>query len=704
MTSVYNIFDFPESDDNVNKSLKTKTNSNNNSNSRRRKSLNSLMITTESPIKRLNKKSMNTSKLTEKINPKTTIVNDVSNKLSSKNKSPTKQQQFNKPFLSKAPKTTTTMSTTKCVSSPLSIFPYYQEEKIDTVNVVSTTTTSQSLSPSSPGSRKQNLVAKISTSTTTTGLKLHNHYSDNNSILDLNLKCDLDLSLPPSSSLGSSNVVISGLKTYGQGRTILGRSNDMMLMDFYDPPPKSKFSKEAKTSHVLREVGENSRFTDEMNYILDGLRSSQPLNVRRTSGMELAQKLLNKEFLLKIRAHNYIPKIYSNLIAHKDTDKHNSEFLLLEHGLLEMIINSIDVSYDPFIDNNNRSLEKYEKKLVNDLRDIIFQSNIFTDKSQISLKAIALRTLSSITSSRTRNESLIKRKLRVSGGLSFVINALKLEFELVSVLLINIKKNKPSTSKIKLNFRQIIHCLKILENATLFCTENQMHIVEENKEFLKMLLEFLLYCHVEAFNINSQVLSSAMECLLGSLRVLINLTNDNQSCCQYIGGFDGISILMRLAIINSEKLVDNFDVLLLSIGLLINLVEMDPNNQNVFSKVEQNPQCSGSYKCLRTCKCFSRESALTCLVNLYNYQIHKGEEETDSNIAAAYMAILLDRSFGSLINILQQFVHFNQLVNEEASTNNNNGGGGGVRSTGDSFLEIVELFKSLELQKTLSSI
>src|SRR5688572_13057154 len=43
--------------------------------------------------------------------------------------------------------------------------------------------------------------------------------------------------------------------------------------------------------------------------------------------------------------------------------------------------------------------------------------------------------------------------------------------------------------------------------------------------------------------------------------------------------------------------------------------------------IEQNPQCSGSYKCLRTCKCFARESALTCLVNLYNYQIHKGEEE-----------------------------------------------------------------------------
>jgi len=40
-------------------------------------------------------------------------------------------------------------------------------------------------------------------------------------------------------------------------------------------------------------------------------------------------------------------------------------------------------------------------------------------------------------------------------------------------------------------------CLKILESATLFCSENQVYIVE-NKDLLHMLLELLLYCQVEA--------------------------------------------------------------------------------------------------------------------------------------------------------------------------------------------------------------
>jgi hypothetical protein len=89
--------------------------------------------------------------------------------------------------------------------------------------------------------------------------------------------------------------------------------------------------------------------------------------------------------------------------------------------------------------------------------------------------------------------------------------------------------------------------------------------------------------------------------------VLINLTNGNLPACQYVGSHLGISILMRLATVgqlpcnnslkhntdpfivgatNSES-VDavKFDVLLLSIGLLVNLVETDSNIQDEFRKV-----------------------------------------------------------------------------------------------------------------------
>ncbi len=102
----------------------------------------------------------------------------------------------------------------------------------------------------------------------------------------------------------------------------------------------------------------------------------------------------------------------------------------------------------------------------------------------------------------------------------------------------------------------------------------------------------------------------ALECLLGTLRVLINLTNENLPACQYVGSHFGMSILMRLATVgqlpSNEPLISNagpfmvevvnagnlesvdavkFDVLLLSIGLLINLVETDSNNQDEFRKV-----------------------------------------------------------------------------------------------------------------------
>ncbi|CAG8637779.1 7174_t:CDS:2, partial [Scutellospora calospora] len=347
-------------------------------------------------------------------------------------------------------------------------------------------------------------------------------------------------------------------------------------------------------------------------------------------------------------------------------DKHSSELLIREHGFMELIVNSMNNPSDPFWDNNE-SLKRSERLLIKEMKEIIKRSTIFEPKSQISLKSIALRTLSSLTSLKTRYEGMIKTRLRVSGGLGSVINILKNELELVTGLLSGFENGKSlNLSANVLDFECIGQCLRIIENATLFCAENQFDIVEKDKELLRMLLEFLLYCQIEACSKNMHRASIAMECLLGSLRVLINLSNDNQPCCQCIGCIPGMSILVRLATVGQLPPKDTvtmnigfdrmdldvpvnsmaieavkFDVLLLSIGLLINLVEMDPGNQDEFRKVEQNPFCTGSHTCLRTCTCSSRESAVSCFVSLYNYQLEKDDDETDSNIIAAYLAVLL---------------------------------------------------------------
>ncbi|CAG8514217.1 7020_t:CDS:10 [Ambispora leptoticha] len=620
----------------------------------------------------------------------------------------------------------------------------------------------------------------------------------------------MDMSLPPSSSYNGNSRAGGVRFTYGKTRTILSQDFDSFLTDSYSASKYDDDSemeieleskrKSFKSIHELREQGENKRFTDEIEYILDGIQESQPVNVRRASVLVLAQKLLKTEFMTKVRSHHYIPKLYDTLVSQDDflirccfafvvclmiEDRRNAEFFASKEEFTRLVAEFLTYQSDPLCDDISKSSwKKSEKSMIGELKEIICRSDIFPDKKEISLKSIALRSLSSLILYKTRYEDVIKKRIRACDGISIVARILKDELAPVKKLLLAFEKGK--TSKIKqksslspLNFERVEQCLGILENVTAFCPENQLIIVNHEKDILPMLLEFLLYCHLESCNLNAENLSIALECLLGCLRVLINLTHDNQQCCRDVSKSPGMAILMRLTTVGqlpykqsiggndkinmgkeegSEESVEatKFDVLLLSIGLLINLVEIDAGSQDEFRKIEQNPNCPGTRNCLRLCTCPSRKSAVSCLVSLYNHQIEKGDDKTDSNIVAAYMAILIGllikdnkenqelrlpgNSVQSLINLLQDFVKFHELVGGEASTignsgqnsmnldtflddddkhdllGGNNDGISGVvlqrssqnqqsngRNIGDSFLEIVDSLKAFE-QKRLSGI
>ncbi|GET65172.1 protein wings apart-like [Rhizophagus irregularis DAOM 181602=DAOM 197198] len=561
------------------------------------------------------------------------------------------------------------------VGTPVSFLSFQQRKKpieSSVWEVVDAVTSPVDILPSP---RKQNLVAKMSKPATpakqdkqdkSQSFSTSNYLIQKQKIVDIKTNNDeiadellassesvnLPSSTPPSYNVPNGNG-FGGQKTYGRGRTILGQDFDSdpipvdMEIDDNDVNEDNLTPKKyaLKSSHELRETGDYTRFTDEMDDIFDGLES-RSITIRINSVKDLSLKLLDGDFLLKVRAHNYISKIYTILNGNQDLlircyfsfiicmlmeDKHSSESLIQEHGFIEFVVNLLNTSTDP-LNIDTDSLEKNDK--INEFKNIILKSSIFTNLSQISLKSIALRTLSSLSSLRTRHESTIKNILRHSGGLLSVISVLKPELELVGGLLSEIENGKlPSLQNATLDFTLIEQCLKILENSTLFCSENQRCIVED-KDLLHMLLELLLYCQVEACGKNVEEASLALECLLGTLRVLINLTNENLPACHT----DPFIVNAT----NSES-VDavKFDVLLLSIGLLINLVETDSNIQDEFRKVDQNPTCPGSRMCMRTCTCPSRESAVSCLVSLYNYQLEKDDDETDSNIVAAYMAVLL---------------------------------------------------------------
>lgn len=124
-------------------------------------------------------------------------------------------------------------------------------------------------------------------------------------------------------------------------------------------------SKESmKKVFELKESGETKRFSDEMEFLLDGLKTDQSIGIRRSSCLDLCRKFLSGSFAMKVRAHNFIHKIYTLLRGSDDAvllaslsflimilsqDKHNVDLLLHEesNGFLELV-STIMKMKDPF--------------------------------------------------------------------------------------------------------------------------------------------------------------------------------------------------------------------------------------------------------------------------------------------------------------------------------------------------------------------
>ncbi|CAG8475806.1 14773_t:CDS:2 [Acaulospora colombiana] len=455
------------------------------------------------------------------------------------------------------------------VGTPISFLSFHQKKHSDSVwDAVDAVASPIDLS-SSP--RRQNLVAKMSKPSTPSKIDRSQPLSrslpwgDSKSKLDFGSSSSqdrkedsylssyeedlftntssssFDFPSSPSSSYNLTNGNSGVQKTYGQGRTILGQDLDSFLFDTYNSASGLQFDEdkddvvskksELKSSHELREVGSLTRFTEEMDFILDGLQERQNLN-----------------------------------------DKHSSELLIKESGFMEIIAYCLNSSLDPFNDDSD-SLKRSDRLLINEMKEIIHRSAIFGSKSQISLKSIALRTLSSLTSLRTRYENFIKNELRTSGSLHSVLHVLKTEFESVPSILSSIENGK-------------------------------LPPVQTTND------------------------------------ISPNMSSENE--------------LNKLKAIEAVK----FDVLSHVIVLLINLAEMDPNNQDEFCKRLPN------------------------------------------------------RSVSSLINLIQLFARVNEFVVEETSINEqflmdalpltadqgqtNHTSQSHGRTIGESFLEIIEILKSLE--------
>ncbi|ORX88702.1 hypothetical protein K493DRAFT_75853 [Basidiobolus meristosporus CBS 931.73] len=473
-----------------------------------------------------------------------------------------------------------------------------------------------------------------------------------------------------------------------------------------------------KSQHELRELGESKRFSDEMEYVLDGLDPTQALSVRRASGLELVRKLLSSSFSMKLRAHNCIPKIYELLRDQIDPimlgcralmlcllmrDKRNLEFLPLEDHCMELLKDLLTTEPDPLAQLDWGST-KSEKRLIKELRDIVASCRVVLT---VSIKSLAARALLSIVSGKTRHEEGIRQRVRESGLLEVVCDIVEKQLDPMEQKLLGVRQIELDPVKAF----ELTPYLRILENSSQFCPANQ-DVIAQNSKIHRHLLILALYFQGIVSSGNATMVAQAMDTVSGILRLLINLSNDHEKCSYLISEAPGVHIIMQLLDFSqsTEEPFTNtdlhealsafkYDVALLSVGLLINIVDANAECKNTIREAEFciNRVCQAKFA--MGC-CCGKKPALEYLVEFY-VRIQSAPSSTDHNVLVAYVALLLgclmkknqsnqrlivgllpECSVHSLVSILEEFLQFNEMI------------GGGSASELYEFSSIAELEKA----------
>ncbi|GLG94746.1 Protein wings apart-like [Gryllus bimaculatus] len=362
-----------------------------------------------------------------------------------------------------------------------------------------------------------------------------------------------------------------------------------------------------KKAHQIQESGEFQEFNDDVEYILDALQDNNPIGTRCLSAITLASKCMAPAFRMHVRAHGTVTKFFRALHdatkdqslalctatvmfvlsqdrLNMDLDKHSLELML---NLLES-----DASHRNALDDcgmSSAQLHKNKQKVRELCGEIQSQGHAkHLNLDNITVGHLAMETLLSLTSRRAGE--WFKEELRELGGLEHIVKTISECCRHLGEQFV-IQWSEPLLDKL----RKVDRCLRVLENVTHQHEENQLYLLRYEDGVLVDIL-FRLFCQCDAEITMYPVTDESdkestgvviREALLVTLKVLINLSHDfnNQSYgSTLVGQRKGIVNTCMHVILEVPKYVPDqkkFDLLVLGLILLINLVEHSEENRRI---------------------------------------------------------------------------------------------------------------------------
>ncbi|KAM4715835.1 wings apart-like protein homolog isoform 2-T2 [Anableps anableps] len=353
------------------------------------------------------------------------------------------------------------------------------------------------------------------------------------------------------------------------------------------------------------EFGENQEFTDDFEYLATGLKSGQPLNTRCLSVISLATRCAMPSFRMHLRARGKVAQVFKTLndapqlpnlalctaalMYILSRDRLNMD---LDRSCLDLMIRLLELDQDhgagaepdSSVQFSAKELAKIKEK-IRKLCDTVHNKHL--DLQNITTGHLAMETLLSLTSKRAGD--WFKEELRLLGGLDHIVDKVK---ECVDNL-----DQEDQEEKLVSSLWGAERCLRVLESVSVHNPENQGYLIAYKDSSLivssaKALrrCEQMIQRYSREMNSDGGMVGKAVEnCMRAIIGVLLNLTHDNEWGSTKTGEQEDLIVTALNCVLKVPQYLpqeQRFDIRVLGLGLLINLVEYSARNRYFLMEME----------------------------------------------------------------------------------------------------------------------
>ncbi|KAG9485234.1 hypothetical protein GDO78_008361 [Eleutherodactylus coqui] len=334
------------------------------------------------------------------------------------------------------------------------------------------------------------------------------------------------------------------------------------------------------------EFGENQEFTDDIEYLLSGLKSNQPINTRCLSVISLATKCAMPSFRMHLRAHGMVAMVFKTL----DDSQHHPNLALctaalmyilsrdrlnmdLDRASLDLMIRLLEMEQDTTSRHmNEKDMNKIKEK-IRKLCETVHNKHL--DLENITTGHLAMETLLSLTSKRAGD--WFKEELRLLGGLDHIVDKVFQVLQCDTQLCYMVTVHNPENQSYLIAYKDsqlIVSSAKALRHC-----EEYIQRYNRAEESICIPYNKPLVYH----SAGSHVGKAVEDCMRAIIGVLLNLTNDNEWGSTKTGEQDNLISTAMNCVLQVPKYLpqeQRFDIRVLGLGLLINLVEYSARNRH----------------------------------------------------------------------------------------------------------------------------